>query len=111
MPLQIIGRRNFQWKVGTPVYDWRAKLPADGRIVPVDRALAERLDRECYPVPFIRFDWGSYEAYTQHGFGFALFIGEAIASRYTISVSFQPTSGWLICQAWSGDQCQYSTSS
>jgi RimJ/RimL family protein N-acetyltransferase len=83
LPLEIIRRCNFQWKVGTPVYGWRAKLPSNGRIVPVDRVLAERLDRECYPVPFIRFDWGSYEAYEQHGFGFALFIGEAIASTIT----------------------------
>ena len=47
------------------------------QIVPVDRALAERLDRECYPVPFILYDWGSYEAYAAHGYGFALLIGEA----------------------------------
>jgi len=83
LPLEIIGRCNFQWQPGTPVYDWRAKLPADGRIVPVDRALAERLDRECYPAPFVRMEWGSYEAYEQHGFGFAFFIGEAIASTIT----------------------------
>jgi GNAT superfamily N-acetyltransferase len=88
LPLEIIGRVNFQWRMGTPIYDWRAHLPADGRIVPVDRALAERLDRECYPVPFILYDWGSYEAYAQQGFGFALIIGEAIASTVTaISVS------------------------
>ncbi len=34
---EIVGRCNFQWRIGTPVYDWRAHLPADARIVPVDR--------------------------------------------------------------------------
>ena len=86
-PLEIIGRCNFQWQIGTPVIDWRerlrAGLPADAQIVVVDRALAERLDRECYPVPFILYDWGSYEAYAAYGFGFALLIGGAIASTIT----------------------------
>jgi hypothetical protein len=82
-PLEIIGRNNFQWLPGTPVPDWRAQLPADGCVVPVNRALAERLDRECYPVPFVLFDWGSYDAYEQHGFGYALFVGDAIASTVT----------------------------
>ncbi len=87
-PLEMIGRCNFQWLPGTPVPDWRELLPDEGRIVAVDRALAERLDRECYPVPFIRFDWGSYAAYEQHGFGYALLVGDAVASTITaISVS------------------------
>ncbi len=63
--------------------DWRARLPADGRIVPIDGALAQRLDRDYYPVPFVRYDWGSYAAYEAHGFGFALLIGEAVASTIT----------------------------
>lgn len=83
LPLEIIGRRNFQWQAGTPVPDWKAQLPADGKIVPVDRVLAERLDRDYYPVPFVLYDWGSYDAYAAHGFGFALLIGEAIASTVT----------------------------
>ncbi len=86
--LEIIGRCNFQWQPGTPVNDWRAHLPANAEIVPVDRALAERLDRECYPVPFVLDDWGSYEAYAAHGFGFALLVGGQIASTITaITVS------------------------
>ncbi len=90
LPLEIIGRRNFQWQPGTPLIDWRAHLPADASIVPVDRALAERLDRECYPVPFILYDWGSYEAYAAHGYGYALLMRGAIASTITaITVSRQ----------------------
>jgi GNAT superfamily N-acetyltransferase len=83
VPLEVIGRCNFQWQPGTPLLDWRARLPAGGRIVPIDRALAERLDREFYPVPFIKYDWGSYEAYEAHGFGFALLMDGAIASSVT----------------------------
>ncbi len=88
LPLEIIGRRNFQWQPGTPLIDWRALLPPDATVVPVDRALAQRLDRDCYPVPFILYDWGSYPAYEARGFGFALLIGAAIASTITaITVS------------------------
>ncbi len=87
-PLEVIGRLNFQWELGAPLLDWRARLPADGRIAPVDRAMAERLDREIYPVPFVKYDWGSYDAYEAHGFGFALLIGDSIASTITaITVS------------------------
>ena len=54
----------------------------------MDRALAQRLDRECYPVPFVLYDWGSYDAYAAHGFGFALLMSGAIASTITaITVS------------------------
>ncbi len=88
LPLEIIGRRNFQWQSGTPLIDWRAHLPADAEIVPVDRALAQRLDRDCYPVPFVLYDWGSYDAYAAHGFGFALLVSGEIASTITaITVS------------------------
>jgi GNAT superfamily N-acetyltransferase len=83
LPLEIIGRCNFQWQPGTPVYNWRAALPANGRIVPVDRALAERLDRDYYPVPFVQFAFDTYEAYEQYGWGFALFVGDALASSVT----------------------------
>lgn len=82
-PLEVIGRLNFQWQAGTPLPNWRAELPAGGRIVPIDAVLAQQLDRECYPVPFILYDWGSYAAYETHGFGFALLVGDAIASTIT----------------------------
>ncbi|MCC6802377.1 MAG: GNAT family N-acetyltransferase [Anaerolineae bacterium] len=82
-PYEVIGRCNFQWQPGTPLLDWRGRLPAEARIVPVDRALAERLDRDYYPVPFVLYDWGSYEAYEAHGFGYAVMVGEAVASSVT----------------------------
>ena len=33
-------------------------------------------------------------------------VGDAMASRYTIIVSFQPISGCEMWKAWFGDQCQ-----
>ena len=90
LPLEIIGRCNFQWQPGTPVYDWRAAVPANGRIVPIDVTLAERLDRDYYPVPFIQFAFDTYEAFEQYGWGFALFVGDALASSIsTTAVSRQ----------------------
>lgn len=80
---EIVGRCNFQWRLGTSVYDWRAHLPSEAQIVPVDRALAERLDREMRPVPFTLYEWGSYEAYEAHGFGYALLVGDQFASAVT----------------------------
>ncbi|MBI1258669.1 MAG: GNAT family N-acetyltransferase [Chloroflexi bacterium] len=89
LPLEIIGRCNFQWQPGTPIYDWHAAVPEGANIVQIDSYLARRLDAECYPVPFILYDWGSYEAYTQYGFGFALFVGEAVASSISATAVSQ----------------------
>lgn len=107
-PLEIIGRNNFRWVPGTPVMDWRARMaemnntpvptppgasggkPAQIRIEPLDRALAERADlpeSEIFPAPFVRMWWG-YDRYAAHGYGFALMIGETFASIcVTISTS------------------------
>ncbi|MCZ7543059.1 MAG: GNAT family N-acetyltransferase [Anaerolineae bacterium] len=72
--------------------DARARLarraPTDARIVPLDRALAARVDRDLHPVPFIEIDWVDYDRYARHGFGFCLLVGRAIASAvYAIAVS------------------------
>ena len=90
LPLEMIGRCNFQWQPGTPVYNWRSERPSNTEIVSIDGKLARRLDAECYPVPFVLYDWGSYEAYEQYGFGFALMIGDAVAS----SVMATSVSQW-----------------
>ncbi|MEO8397603.1 MAG: GNAT family N-acetyltransferase [Chloroflexota bacterium] len=83
LPLEIIGRCNFQWQPGTPVYDWRAAVPPNGKVVPVDIPLAKLLDSDYSPVPFIQFAFDTYEAFEQYGWGFALFIGDALASSVT----------------------------
>lgn len=82
-PYEVIRRCHYAWEPGTPLLDWRGRLPAEARIVPVDRALAERLDRDYYPVPFVLYDWGSYEAHEAYGFGYALLVGDAVASSVT----------------------------
>ncbi len=35
------------------------------------------------PVPFTLYEWGSYEAYEAHGFGYALLVGDQFASALT----------------------------
>ena len=89
LPLETIGRCNFQWQPGTRVYDWRSAVPANGRIVPVDRALAEMLDRDYSPVPFIQFFFDTYEAFEQYGWGFILFIGDVLAGSVTTAAVSQ----------------------
>jgi hypothetical protein len=98
--LEDIPRRQFVWQPGTPIFDWRAHLTEDMRIVPIDRALAERVDREVTGgFPLMAMVWsdlsedfapGGYARYERDGFGYALFVGETLASVcYAISVSSQ----------------------
>ena len=72
-----IPRHNFRWQ-GAPLMDWRAKLPQGAQIVRIDRALAERIDREWRET--IGLLWDGYDNYLQHGYGFCLMIGDAIGS-------------------------------
>jgi RimJ/RimL family protein N-acetyltransferase len=89
--LVIIERQNFRWTPSgsgtTPAPDWRTGLPADARIVPLDRELAEQIDKHS-SLPFISMFWGGYSRYETHGFGYALLVGDDIASTiYTIATS------------------------
>lgn len=77
-PLGIVERMNFRWISGTPIPEWRS-LPTDARIVPIDRALAERIDTHSF-LPFIRMFWSDYDRYEAHGFGYALMVGDEVAS-------------------------------
>lgn len=72
-----IYRHNFRW-VGAPLIDWRAELPDGARIVPIDRALAERIDREWHET--IGLLWSGYDAYISGGFGFCLLMGDDLGS-------------------------------
>lgn len=72
-----IHRHNFRW-ADAPIMDWRAALPAGAQIVPIDRALAERLDREWHET--IGLLWEGYDNYERHGYGFCLMLGDEPAS-------------------------------
>lgn len=78
--LETIGRKNFIFrkKRDQILNDWRKLLPPEAAVVPIDRALAERIDKECEE--HIGGLWGSYERYIQHGFGYCTMIDKVIAS-------------------------------
>jgi RimJ/RimL family protein N-acetyltransferase len=75
-----IPRHNFRWPDApfAPLMDWRAKLPQGARIVPIDRALAERIDRDLPET--IGLLWEGYDNYVQHGYGFCLMMGDELGS-------------------------------
>lgn len=88
--LKIIPRHGFKWfpteEALAAVEGWRERLPAGAQMVPIDRALAERIDREWKQ--FIAIYWHSHDLYAESGFGYCLIVGDTIASiAYTISVS------------------------
>lgn len=72
-----IPRHNFRWD-GAAVMHWREKLPDGARVVPIDRQLAERIDREWHET--IGLLWDGYDNYLQHGFGFCLMMGDQLGS-------------------------------
>jgi RimJ/RimL family protein N-acetyltransferase len=78
-PLGIVDRLNFRWLPGTPAPEWRSRLPSGTQIVPIDRTLAERIDKHGF-LPFIDIFWSGYDRYEAHGFGYALMVGDEIAS-------------------------------
>jgi len=72
-----IPRHNFRW-ADAPIMDWRAKLPPGARIMPIDRVLAERIDREWHET--IGLLWEGYDNYLQYGGGFCLLMGDELGS-------------------------------
>ena len=76
-PFEAIPRHNFRW-VGAPLMDWRAALPDGARIVPIDRALAARIDAEWHET--IGLLWEGYDRYVAGGFGRCLLLGEVLGS-------------------------------
>ncbi len=95
-PLETIGRLNFRWQLGTPIPTWRDHVPPEAQIVVLDRALAERVDRDkqIFPVPFTRLFWSEYDRYDAHGYGVALMIDDAFAS-VALAVSVSPRDAIL----------------
>lgn len=82
-----VGRRGFKHEAENPPDLGATRLPPNGSIVPIDRAMAERVDREMQQ--FIKLFWGSYEAYAEGGFGFCCLIdGQPASVAYTISVGW-----------------------
>lgn len=75
--LGYIVRLNFIWN-HAPVTDWRAALPPDATILPLDAALAKRVDDALHET--IGLFWSGYDRFEQGGYGFVLMKGDAPAS-------------------------------
>lgn len=79
--LVVVARRGFRWEGsgGAEAALARWRVPRDGiAIRALDRALAERVDRELGQM--IAALWGGYERFLGAGFGFAALDGDALAS-------------------------------
>ncbi len=79
--LRVIARRGYRWEgseaAEAALTRWR-DVPAGITIRPLDRALAERVDREMNQsiAPF----WDGYERFLSGGFGFCALAGDALVA-------------------------------
>ena len=91
--LLVIPRRSFHFDLANR---WRAadlatSAPDDVEVIPIDGALAKRIDDEM-DWGIGRF-WGDYDRFDAHGFGFCAMMGETIASiAFSVVVSSRQTN-------------------
>ncbi len=76
-------------------YDWRAHLPDDCAVRPIDRSL---LDNSRFTVPdhamgWMENNWGSISSFLRDGFGF-------------VTVSAGEIASWSLADCVSGEQCE-----
>lgn len=84
--LEGIDREAFRFPEEHTAQTTAHPKPYGVRLVPIDRALAARIDREAREL--IGFFWGGYERFERYGFGVCALIGDAIASiAYAPAVS------------------------
>ena len=79
--LRVIARRGYRWEgdeaAEAALARWRG-VPPGIALRPLDRALAERVDRELRQS--IASFWGGYDRFLTGGFGFCAFAGEELAA-------------------------------
>ncbi len=79
--LRVIARRGYRWgadeAAGAALDRWR-DMPAGLAIRPLDRTLAERVDRELNQS--IASFWDGYDRFLSGGFGFCALAGDALAA-------------------------------
>lgn len=91
--LVVIPRRSFHFDLANRwrTADLAASPPEDVKLVPIDAALAKRIDDDLYGG--IARSWGGYERYASDGFGFCAMVGETLASiAFAIVVSARQTN-------------------
>lgn len=87
--LIVVARRNFRWEADPTAVEALARWqsPAtDVTIVPIDRDLAERVDRDLDQM--IGSFWGGYDRFIAAGFGFC-----ALADEQIVSVAYAAAVG------------------
>jgi RimJ/RimL family protein N-acetyltransferase len=75
--LMLLKRCNYRWP-GAPLIDWRSLLPDGVSIIPIDAALAQRLDQDWNEV--IGLLWSGYDRFERDGYGFCLKVENELAS-------------------------------
>jgi RimJ/RimL family protein N-acetyltransferase len=86
--LEVIGRRSFRFDPHNRdlISEWRSDLPAGITILPIDAALAQRVDRDLHE--HIGLCWGAYDRFTAGGFGFCALAGDVpVSTAYAAAVS------------------------
>lgn len=75
--LTVVARRCYRWEGDpAPLDQWRSPAPDGVTIRPLDRPLAERMDRELGQMAGAF--WDGYDRFLAHGFGFCTMLGDAI---------------------------------
>jgi len=75
--LGFIPRLNFIWN-HEPLTNWRDAMPAGALILPLDAALAKRVDEAMHET--IGLFWSGYDRFEQGGYGFVLLKDNTLAS-------------------------------
>ncbi|MCB9451017.1 MAG: GNAT family N-acetyltransferase [Anaerolineaceae bacterium] len=86
--VEIVPRRNFTWGQAD-VAGWEARVPGGMRVVPLDSALADRVNTEIYDyAPLLTYFWGSTDLEANGQFGYCALAGETLAGVcHSVSVS------------------------
>ena len=75
--LRVIARRGYAWAGDVAALDrWRGPSEDGVTVRRLDRALAERMDRELGQLAGVF--WGGYDRFLANGFGFCTMVGEEI---------------------------------
>lgn len=86
--VEIVPRRNFIWS-SADVSGWREHIPAGMMVLPLDSALAARVNTEIYHyAPLLTYFWGDTDIETRGQFGYCALVGDTLAGVcHSVTVS------------------------
>ncbi len=83
--VEIVPRRNFTWGDGD-VSGWRERIPAGMMVLPLDSALAARVNTEIYHyAPLLTYFWGDTDIEARGQFGYCALAG--VCHSVTVSAT------------------------